>query len=67
MSHKLNWGMYSFRIKISHQSDTEVMTIGEFLENAYSNEEQPFVYFADDFLNHLRSLYKEPVGGIIFF
>ena len=68
MSHKLNLGMYSFRIKISHQSDTEVMTIGEFLENAYSGEEQPFVCFADDFLNHLRSLYKtkdRDLGGIL--
>ena len=68
MSHKLNLGMYSFRIKETHQSDTESLSVGEFFEKAYPDQEQPFVSFGDDFLNHLKSLYKtedKDLGGIL--
>ena len=68
MSHKLNLGMYSFRIKETHQSDMESLSVGEFFEKAYPDQEQPFVSFGDDFLNHLKSLYKtedKDLGGIL--
>lgn len=68
MPHKLNLGMYAFQIKRVRTKDSERVSIGEFFSNAYPGQTQPFEFFADEFLNKLKGLYKtrdNDLGGIL--
>lgn len=58
MAHKLNLGMYCFRIKPLGGSDTDVLSIDEFLQEAYHDVGNKFIYFCDDILNTLKRVYK---------
>ena len=58
MAHKLNLGMYCFRIKPLRGSDTDVLSIDEFLQEAYHDVGNQFICFCDDILNTLKRVYK---------
>lgn len=66
MAHKLNLSMYCFRIKHLRDSDTEVLSIDEFLQEAYPAENK-FRLFCEDIINKLKQIYKtkdEDLGAI---
>lgn len=58
MAHKLNLGMYSFRIKEKNKADTETCSIDDFLKDAYPNEADKFLAFSNHIIKPLGSLYK---------